>query len=59
LVAAKAGRTFWLNPEPNLYWNYGDSVIGVYEKYCDGVYECWTSKQLEGFVRELTSVRGR
>lgn len=58
-VAEKAGRTFWLNPEPNLYWNYGDSVIGVYEKHCDGVYECWTSKQLEGFVRELTTVRGR
>ena len=26
-IAAKAGRTFWLNPEPRLYWNYGDSVI--------------------------------
>jgi hypothetical protein len=56
-VAAKAGRTFWLNPEPELYWNYGDSVIGVYEKYCNGVFECWTSTQLEGFVRELTAVR--
>ena len=26
-ITAKAGRTFWLNPEPRLYWNYGDSVI--------------------------------
>ncbi|MFY9264635.1 MAG: VWA domain-containing protein [Solirubrobacterales bacterium] len=58
-VAAKAGRAFWLNPEPHLYWNYGDSVIGVYEKHCDGVFECWTSKQLEGFVRQLTAVGGR
>ncbi|MGH2906192.1 MAG: VWA domain-containing protein [Solirubrobacterales bacterium] len=57
VVAAKAGRTFWLNPEPELYWNYGDSVIGVYDKYCNGVFECWTSQQLEGFVRELTAVR--
>ena len=24
-VAERAGRTFWLNPEPKLYWNYGDS----------------------------------
>jgi uncharacterized protein with von Willebrand factor type A (vWA) domain len=55
----KAGRTFWLNPEPKLYWNYGDSVIGVYEKFCDGVFECWSSKQLEEFVRELTAVRPR
>lgn len=59
LVTEKAGRSFWLNPEPRLYWNYGDSVIGVYERYCDGVYECWTSKQLEEFVRELTTVRPR
>jgi uncharacterized protein with von Willebrand factor type A (vWA) domain len=56
-VAAKAGRTFWLNPEPKLYWNYGDSVIGVYETYCNGVFECWTSSQLEEFVRELTAVQ--
>ena len=29
-VAERAGRTFWLNPEPRLYWNYGDSVISAY-----------------------------
>src|SRR5947208_11770102 len=23
-IAEHAGRTFWLNPEPKLYWNYGD-----------------------------------
>jgi uncharacterized protein len=49
-VAAHAGRTFWLNPEPRLYWNYGDSVMAAYEPYCDGVFECWTTKQLEQFV---------
>jgi uncharacterized protein with von Willebrand factor type A (vWA) domain len=54
LVTERAGRSFWLNPEPQLYWNYGDSVIGVYERYCDGVFECWTTKQLETFVRRLT-----
>ncbi|MBJ7332676.1 MAG: VWA domain-containing protein, partial [Solirubrobacteraceae bacterium] len=40
-VAAKAGRTFWLNPEPRLYWNYGDSVISAYEPFCRA-FECWT-----------------
>lgn len=59
LVTAKAGRSFWLNPEPQLYWNYGDSVIGVYEDFCDGVFECWTTKQLEDFVRELAAVPAR
>ncbi len=52
-IAAKAGRTFWLNPEPRLYWNYGDSVIASYEQYCDA-HECWTTDQLEEFVKALT-----
>jgi hypothetical protein len=52
-IAEHAGRTFWLNPEPRLYWNYGDSVIAAYEEFCDA-YECWTTRQLEDFVRALT-----
>jgi uncharacterized protein len=52
-VAARAGRTFWLNPEPRLYWNYGDSVIAAYEQHCTA-FECWTTAQLEDFVRALT-----
>lgn len=49
-VAERAGRLFWLNPEPRLYWNYGDSVMAAYERHCDGAFECWTTKQLERFV---------
>jgi uncharacterized protein len=49
-VAESSGRTFWLNPEPRLYWNYGDSVMAAYERYCDGAFECWTTKHLENFV---------
>ncbi|HUB73314.1 MAG TPA: VWA domain-containing protein [Solirubrobacteraceae bacterium] len=52
-IAARAGRTFWLNPEPRLYWNYGDSVIAAYEEFCTA-FECWTTPQLEDFVRALT-----
>jgi uncharacterized protein with von Willebrand factor type A (vWA) domain len=52
-VAARAGRTFWLNPEPRLYWNYGDSVISRYECHCQA-FECWTTSQLEDFVKALT-----
>jgi len=52
-LAARAGRTFWLNPEPRLYWNYGDSVIAAYEEFCTA-FECWTTAQLEDFVRALT-----
>src|SRR3954454_5383612 len=56
-ISSRAGRTFWMNPEPKLYWNYGDSVIRAYEPYCDGVFECWTTKQLEGFVNALADFR--
>ena len=56
-ISERAGRTFWMNPEPQLYWNYGDSVIRAYEPFCDGVFECWTTKQLEGFVNALTELR--
>jgi hypothetical protein len=51
-VAARAGRTFWLNPEPQLYWNYGDSVVRAYAPFCE-LYECWTTRQLEDFVKAL------
>ncbi|CAB4860574.1 unannotated protein [freshwater metagenome] len=55
-IAARAGRTYWLNPEPRLYWNYGDSVIGTYAPYCE-TFECWTTAQLEDFVKALTAPR--
>jgi len=49
-VAERAGRTFWLNPEPRLYWNYGDSVMAAYEPHCTAAFECWTTRHLEEFV---------
>ena len=56
-IAARAGRMFWMNPEPRLYWNYGDSVMAAYEPHCDGVFECWTTQQLEGFVDAIADLR--
>ena len=53
-ITARAGRTFWLNPEPRLYWNYGDSVIVAYERHCTA-FECWRTDQLEEFVKALTA----
>jgi uncharacterized protein with von Willebrand factor type A (vWA) domain len=49
-ISERAGRTFWLNPEPRLYWNYGDSVMAAYERHCTAAFECWTTRHLEGFV---------
>ncbi|MBA3359545.1 MAG: VWA domain-containing protein [Thermoleophilaceae bacterium] len=55
-LAERAGRTFWMNPEPRLYWNYGDSVMAAYEPHCTGVFECWTTAQLEGFVNAIADL---
>jgi len=55
-ITALAGHSFWLNPEPRLYWNYGDSVIGRYEQYCSA-FECWRTDQLEAFVKALARSR--
>lgn len=49
-LCERAGRTFWLNPEPRLYWNYGDSVMAAYEPFTTGAFECWTTRHLEQFV---------
>ena len=26
------------------------TVMSAYERYCDGAFECWTTKHLENFV---------
>lgn len=50
----KRGRhVYWLNPEPKSYWNTGDSVVGEYGGFTDGVYECRNLRQLESFVEKL------
>ncbi len=49
----RAHRVFWLNPEPRSYWGTGDSIIGEYAPFCDGVFECRTLRQLKEFVDHL------
>lgn len=53
-LAAKARTVFWLNPEPRSYWDTGDSVMSRYARWCDGVHEVRTLRQLEMFVEELS-----
>ena len=49
-IQQKAKHVYWLNPEPKSYWNTGDSIVGEYGSYTDGVYECRNLRQLESFV---------
>jgi uncharacterized protein with von Willebrand factor type A (vWA) domain len=49
----RARHLYWIDPEPAAYWNTGDSVIGDYAQFCDGVYECRNLRQLERFVEAV------
>jgi uncharacterized protein with von Willebrand factor type A (vWA) domain len=49
-IQQKARHVYWLNPEPRSYWNTGDSIVGEYGSFTDGVYECRNLRQLESFV---------
>ena len=52
-IGDKARQVFWLNPEPRSYWDTGDSIVGQYAGYCDGVFEVRNLRQLEAFVDHL------
>jgi len=60
-ICERAGRVYWLNPEPRRFWNEGDSVIGRYAPLCAQVRECRTLRQIADFVESLTlgSARNR
>ncbi len=52
-IAERARNVFWLNPEPKSYWDTGDSIIGEYSSYCDGIFEVRNLRQLEKFADNL------
>ena len=52
-VSDRVGKLYWLNPEPQRYWNTGDSVIARYEPLCSQVRECATLRQIADFVQSL------
>ncbi|HEX7099512.1 MAG TPA: VWA domain-containing protein [Acidimicrobiia bacterium] len=58
-IAAKARAVYWLNPEPPSYWDTGDSVMSRYARWCEGVHEVRTLRQLEAFIEELSLPRSR
>lgn len=52
-IKKRARHVYWLNPEPRSYWDTGDSIVGEYGGFTDGVYECRNLRQLEKFVEKL------
>jgi uncharacterized protein with von Willebrand factor type A (vWA) domain len=52
-ISKTSKHVYWLNPEPQAYWNSGDSIVKEYSTYCDEVLEVRTLRQLELFVDKL------
>lgn len=49
-MSDRARAVFWLNPEPERFWDTGDSAIGDYAPWCDRVDEVRTLRHLERFI---------
>jgi len=49
----KAKRVFWLNPEPAMYWDTGDSIASEYARDADGMIEVRNLRQLEDFIARV------
>ncbi len=56
-IAEAARAVYWLNPEPQTYWDTGDSVMAAFAGDCDGVFEVRNLRQLESFVEGLALPR--
>ena len=53
-IADAARALVWLNPEPEAYWDTGDSAMSHYAAHCTSVHEVRTLRQLEQFIEDLT-----
>jgi uncharacterized protein with von Willebrand factor type A (vWA) domain len=53
LIAARARRVHWLNPEPASEWGRSDSLIDIYRPHCTAVHEVRTLRQLADVIVDL------
>lgn len=49
-IRKKAHRVYWLNPEPEGFWDTGDSAVSGYLDAVDGMVEVRNLRQLEEFI---------
>lgn len=52
-IYTRSRRVVWLNPEPQVSWDTGDSVMGRYRAHCHQVRECGSLIQLERVISDL------
>ncbi len=53
-IVARSRAAMWLNPEPERFWDTGDSIMSRYSVACDSVDQVRTLRQLEAFVERAT-----
>ena len=52
-VSEGSRAVVWLNPEPETYWNQGDSKMADYARFCHVAKSCNTLKQLERIIEDV------
>ena len=52
-VYERSQRVLWLNPEPKLRWNSGDSVMGLYTPYCSQAHVCNSLQDLNRIIGNI------
>jgi len=55
-MRARCRRVVWLNPEPEEFWNSGDSEMLTYMAYCHEARPCRNLNQLIDFIEDLMLV---
>jgi uncharacterized protein with von Willebrand factor type A (vWA) domain len=53
-LRARSRRLYWLNPEPRRQWDTTDSVMSLYARHCDRVFEVANLRQLADCVYEIS-----
>ncbi|MGZ8650777.1 MAG: VWA domain-containing protein [Actinomycetota bacterium] len=53
MIAERARKVYWLNPEPRQDWNTSDSIMDVYAGGCHAVFETRNLAQLAEFVGQI------
>ena len=52
-IAERSRALIWLNPEPETYWDQGDSRMSDYRRFCHVAKTCNTLKQLERIIEDV------
>ena len=51
-IARRVKKTYWLNTEPYIKWDTGDSIASVYWKYCQ-MYEAINTNEILAFLSNM------